>query len=39
MTDAEWIYRHGLSRGFVDWLANKVVIPLIHGEVMTPEEV
>jgi NAD-dependent dihydropyrimidine dehydrogenase PreA subunit len=38
MTDAEWIYRHNLSRGFVDWLANKVVIPLIHGEVMTPEE-
>ena len=39
MTDAEWIYRHRLSKSFVDWLANRVVLPLIHGEVMTPREV
>jgi NAD-dependent dihydropyrimidine dehydrogenase PreA subunit len=39
MTDAEWIYRHRLSNWAVDKLANRVVIPLIHGEVMTPREV
>ena len=39
MTDAEWIYRHRLSRWTVDKLADRVVIPLVHGEVMTPEEI
>lgn len=39
MTDADWIYEHRTSRQFVNWLANRVVIPLIHGEVLTPTEV
>ena len=39
MTDAEWIYRHRLSYWAVDKLANQVVIPQIHGEVMTPREI
>ena len=39
LTDADWLYRHRPTRALVGWLANRVVIPLIHGEVMTPDEV
>ncbi len=38
MTDKEWLYRHGAVKGFVDWLANHVLLPIIHGEVLTPDE-
>jgi NAD-dependent dihydropyrimidine dehydrogenase PreA subunit len=38
LTDAEWIYRFRAGRYLVDRLANRVVLPLIHGEVITPGE-
>jgi len=39
LNDTEWLYRHRPTRAFVDWLANRVVLPIIHGEVVTPGEV
>ncbi len=39
LTDAEWLYRNDITKNAVNWLANRVVIPLIHGEVVTPEEI
>ena len=38
MTDKEWLYRHKAIKGFVDLLANRGVLPIIHGEVLTPDE-
>ncbi|MBN2028489.1 MAG: 4Fe-4S binding protein [Actinobacteria bacterium] len=38
MTDADWIYRFRIGSYLVDKLANRVVLPLIHGEVITPDE-
>jgi NAD-dependent dihydropyrimidine dehydrogenase PreA subunit len=38
MTDAEWIYRFRIGSYLVDKLANRVVLPLIHGEVITLDE-
>ncbi len=39
LTDMDWIYRHRAAKGLVDMLANRVVLPLIHGEVLNPDEV
>ncbi|WP_458012803.1 hypothetical protein [Candidatus Solincola sp.] len=39
MTDADWLYRYRITDWFVDRLANRVVLPLIHGEVLDPDEV
>jgi len=39
LTDKEWVYRFQIGRSIVGWLANRVVLPLIHGEVITPQEV
>jgi NAD-dependent dihydropyrimidine dehydrogenase PreA subunit len=39
LTDADWIYRSRTGRFLVDKLANRVVLPVIHGEVITPDEV
>lgn len=39
MTDADWLYRHRVTEWLVDRLANRVVLPLIHGEVFDPGEV
>ncbi len=39
LTDMDWIYRHRPTEILVDVLANRVVLPLIHGEVLTPNEV
>lgn len=39
MTDADWLYRYRPTRALVGWLANRAIIPLIHGEVLTPDEV
>ena len=38
MTDAEWLYEHGATRFLVELLANRVILPMIHGEVLTPDE-
>lgn len=38
LTDADWIYRFRLGSYIVDRLANRVVLPLIHGEVIAPDE-
>lgn len=39
LTDMDRIYRHRVTESLVDALANRVVLPLIHGEVLTPDEV
>ncbi|MBC7230269.1 MAG: 4Fe-4S binding protein [Actinobacteria bacterium] len=39
LTDMDWIYRHRITRSLVDTLANRAVLPLIHGEVLNPDEV
>jgi ferredoxin len=39
LNDTDWLYRFRPTRLFVDWLANRVVLPIIHGEVVTPTEV
>lgn len=39
MTDADWLYRNRATARAVDKLANRVVLPLIHGEVLEPAEV
>jgi len=39
ITDADWIYRFRIGRHVVDRLANRVVLPIIRGEVITPGEV
>ncbi|MBC7253730.1 MAG: hypothetical protein H5T72_07160 [Actinobacteria bacterium] len=39
MTDADWLYRYRVTAWMVDKLANRVVLPLIHGEVLDPAEV
>ncbi|MBU4173556.1 MAG: hypothetical protein KKB90_01160, partial [Actinobacteria bacterium] len=35
ITDADYLYRFGFSRSFFNWLANRLVVPLVHGEVLT----
>ena len=39
LNDTDWLYRFRPTRRFVDWLANRVILPIIHGEVVTPTEV
>lgn len=39
MTDAEWLYRNEFTKRAVNGLARKIVIPMIHGEVLTPGEI
>ena len=39
LTDMDWIYRHRVTESLVNALANRVVLPLIHGEVLNPDEV
>ena len=39
LTDWEWLYRYSVTERFITWLANRIVLPLIHGEVLTLEEV
>lgn len=39
MSDTNWLYRFRITRWIVDKLANQVVIPIIHGEVVTPDEI
>jgi len=39
MTDADWLYRYRVTAWMVDKLANRVVLPLINGEVLDPAEV
>jgi len=39
ITDADYLYRFGPSRSFFNWLANRLVVPLVHGEVLTLDEV
>jgi NAD-dependent dihydropyrimidine dehydrogenase PreA subunit len=39
LTDADWLYRFAPTRRLMNILANGLVIPMIHGEVLTPFEV
>ncbi len=39
MTNTDWLYRYKATRWFVDKLANRIIIPIIHGEVVTPDEI
>jgi len=39
LTDREFFYSNRFAFRFVDWLANSLVLPLAHGEVVTLDEV
>lgn len=39
LTDTDWLYRYGITRSLLDFVANRLVIPLVHGEVLTLEEI
>lgn len=39
LSETDWLYRYRATRWFIDKLANRIIIPVIHGEVVTPDEI
>lgn len=39
LTDADWLYQNSTTNSILDFLANRVMLPFIHGEVITPYEI
>ncbi len=39
LTDQDWLYGHKVTRAALDWTAYRLVLPAIHGEVLTPAEI